>query len=146
MWQIFFQRLKTKLLTFIAYHSQIDETSKRINQTIKIAIRFLIINYSNVNFVLTLFSLQTQLNNSVNVATNLTLNEINYDFKIREALFNLTKQKITNLSTQRLKYWQKATNASTFANVKAKIYYDARHISLLLKLDDYVYLRLHHEY
>ena len=146
MWQKFFQRLETKLFTSIAYYSQTNEISKRINQMIKIAIRFFIINYSNVNFVLTLFSLQTQLNNSINTIIDLAFNEINYNFKIREAFFNLTKQKTTNLSTQRLKYWQKATNVLIFANVKAKIYYDARHIFLLFKLDDYIYLRLHHEY
>ena len=46
----------------------------------KIIIRFLIINYSNVNFVLTLFSFQIQLNNSINVIINLIFNEINYNF------------------------------------------------------------------
>ena len=119
---------------------------KRINQTIKITIRFFIINYSNVNFVLTLFLLQIQLNNSINIITNLAFNEINYNFKIREVLSSLTKQKITNLSTQRLKYKQETKNVSNFVNVKIKIYYNVQHISLLFKLDDYVYLRLYHEY
>ena len=104
------------------------------------------INYSNVVFVLTLLSLQIQFNNLINVVTNLVFNKINYNFKIREILSNLTKQKITTLSTQRLKYKQETKNVLIFVNVKVKIYYNVRHISLLLKLNDYVYLRLHHEY
>ena len=46
--------------------------------------------------MLTLFSLQTQFNNSINIVIHLIFNEINYNFKIREALSNLTKQKITS--------------------------------------------------
>ena len=149
MWQIFFRRLDTKLLMSTAYHSQIDDIFERTNQTIEITIRFLITNYSNINFVLTLSSLQAQFNNFVNVAIDLSHNEINYDFKIRDALSNLSKQSkqfSENLATQRLEYRRKATNVIVFVNVKTKIHYDARHTSLLLKTDDYVYFRLHQDY
>ena len=113
----------------------------------KIAIRFLITNYSNLNFVLTLPTLQTQLNNALNVAIDLSVNEINYNFKIRDALFNFfVAPTAVNLSTQRLKYRQKIVDVTTFANVKIKIYYDARHTSLLFKTKNYAYLRLHHKY
>ena len=133
----------------IAYHSQIDDIFERTNQTIKIAIRFFIINYSNINFVLILSSLQIQFNNFVNVVIDLSFNEINYDFKTRDAFFNLSKQSkqsFENLAIQRLKYRREATDVIVFVNVKIKIHYDARHISLLLKTDDYVYFRLHQDY
>ena len=148
MWQVFFQRLNTKLFTFIAYHSQIDDIFERTNQTIKIIIRFFIINYSNINFVLILSSFQTQLNNFVNVIIDLFSNEINYEFKIRETLFNLSKQQnaFADFFAQRLKYRRKTIDVFAFVNVKVKIHYDARHISLLLKVDDYVYFRLHQDY
>ena len=96
--------------------------------------------------MLTLFSLQIQFNNSINTITNLIFNKINYNFKIREIILDLTKQKITKLLTQRLKYWQKIINVLVFVNVKIKIYYDVWHICLLFKFDDYVYLRLYYEY
>ena len=72
-----------------------------------------------------------------------------YDFKIRDALFNITKINIVNaqdLSTQRLKYQQKTIDAIAFATTKVKIYYDVKHTSILLKKDEYVYLRLNKEY
>ena len=146
MWQTFFQRMGTKLLTSTAYHPQTDGTSERTNQTVEIAIRFLITNYPDINFVLALPSLQAQLNNSANVATGLSPNEINYGFKVREALTSLTERQATDLPAQRLEYRQEAADATAFANAKAKIYYDARHVPLRFKAGDYAYLRLHHGY
>ena len=77
---------------------------------------------------------------------DLTFNEIIYDFKIRKTLTTLFVDQIMNLSTQRLKCRQKIIDAIVFVNVKIKIYYNVRHTSLLLKIENYVYLRLHHEY
>ena len=149
LWQVFFIRLNTRLLVVTAYHSQIDEISKRTNQTVKITIRYFIIEHSDIDYVLALSSIQAQLNNSLNTVIDLVSNEMIYDFKIRDALFNITKINIVNaqdLSTQRLKYQQETTDATVFATTKAKIYYDVRHTSILLKKDEYVYLRLNKEY
>ena len=146
MWQIFFDRLNTKLFIFIVYYFQIDDISERTNQIVEIVIRFLIINYFDVNFVLILSTLQTQLNNSLNVVIDLSINEINYEFKIREVLFNITKRQITNLSAQRIEYRQETTDVFVFVNAKIKIYYDFKYIFLMFKIDDQIYLRLHHDY
>ena len=93
MWQFFFQRLNIVLLTSTTYYFQINEIFERINQIVEIVIRFFIINYSNINFVLTLSTFQTQMNNFANVVIELSTNEINYEFKIREALSNLVIEK-----------------------------------------------------
>lgn len=53
---------------------------------------------------------------------------------------------MNDLFEKRLKYRMKIANVIFFANVKAKIYYDVRHISLMLRLDDRVYLRLNYDY
>ena len=124
---------------FIVYHSQIDDIFERTNQTIKIIIRFFIINYSNINFVLTLSLLQIQFNNFVNVIIELSFNKINDDFKTRDAFFNLSKQSkqsSENLAIQRLKYRRETIDVIVFVNVKIEIHYDARHISLFFKIDD----------
>ena len=135
------------LLIFTTYYSQTNNLSKRTNQIIKITIRFLINIYLNINFVLVLSILQTQFNNIFNVVINLLTNKINYNFKIRDALFNFVVASATvDLSTQKLKYRQKTADATVFVNVKAKIYYNARHTPLLFKLKNYVYLRLHYDY
>ena len=56
------------------------------------------------------------------------------------------KQKVFDLSIQRLKFRRETIDVFAFINAKVKIYYDAQHVSLLFKVDDYVYLRCHHEY
>ena len=146
MWLTFFKQLGTVILASTAYHSQTNESSERTNQIVEITIRFIITNYPNINFILALPSLQAQLNNAANVATDLSPNEIIYNFRIREALTTLSAAQAADLPTQRLEYRQKAADATAFANAKAKIYYNARHTPLLLKTRDYAYLRLHHGY
>ena len=147
MWKIFFELMNTKLLIFTTYHSQTNDFFERTNQIVEIVIRFIITNYLNLNFILILSALQTQLNNFFNVIIELFVNEINYDFKIRDTFFNFFVASIAvNLSAQKLKYRQKTVDVTAFVNVKVKIYYDARHTSLLFKTEDYAYLRLHHEY
>ena len=75
MWQRIFERMGTKLFIFTAYHPQTDGTSKRTNQTVEIIIRIFTTNYPEVNFLLTLFSLQTNFNNSFNAITDFSANE-----------------------------------------------------------------------
>ena len=136
LWQIFFIRLDTRLLVVISYHSQIDEVFERTNQIVKIAIRYFIIEHFDIDYVLIFSSIQTQFNNTFNTFTDLISNEIIYDFKDKNALFNITRIDIVNaqnLSTQRLKYQRKAINAIVFATTKIKIYYDVRHTSIFLK-------------
>lgn len=95
-----------------------------------------------------MLALQSQLNNNLNVVIEIILNEIIYDFKIKKALLllhnrNLTRNDIVN---KHLKYRIKTIEVIAFANAKAKIYYDARHILLILKLDNRIYLRFNHDY
>ena len=147
--QVFFIRLNMRLLVVIAYHSQIDEIFERTNQTVKITIRYFIIEHSDIDYVLALSSIQAQLNNSLNTVIDLVSNEMIYDFKIRDALFNITKINTVNaqdLSIQPLKYQQKTIDAIVFATTKVKIYYDVKHTSIFFKKDEYAYLRFNKEY
>ena len=57
-----------------------------------------------------------------------------------------TEPQIFYLPTQRLKYRQETANVSAFANAKTKIYYDSRHMPLLLNEGNKIYLKLHHGY
>ena len=149
-WQQFFLMLDTDILTTTAYHSQIDEQFERNNQTIEIVIRFLYANNSDVDVIVVLSSIQTQLNNSLNASTKLCLNEIIYEFKIRKFLsalnnniFDISSEALSEL---RLLYRKKVSDAIFFANSFMKIYYDFRHVSLLFKSNDKTYLRLHKRY
>ena len=53
---------------------------------------------------------------------------------------------IENIAKQRLEYQAKTTDATIFVNVKVKIYYDSKHTSLMLRLENKTYLRLNHNY
>ena len=49
---------------------------------------------------------------------------------MRETFSSLTEPKISDLPAQRLKYRQETIDVSAFVNVKTKIYYDLRHMTL----------------
>ncbi len=101
--------------------------------------------------------LQRQLNNSSNVAIELASNEIIYEFKIKKTHFLLNDNHSiilrddhsilsTNLFDKRLEFRIETFEATTFANVKAKIYYNVKHQFLLLNSSNKVYLKLNHKY
>ena len=98
-WRTLFKKLRVALLTSTTYHAQTDNQSKRTNQTMKIAIRFLII--ANIDIVFTLSFFQAQLNNSSNVFIDLSFNDIVYELKVRKALFlnssNMFDEDMSNL-------------------------------------------------
>jgi hypothetical protein len=89
-----------------------------------------------------------QLNNALNATIDLLSNEINYRFKIKNVVSLLNKDQfiINNLSKKRLEYRMKVANATSFVNAKFKIYYDVRHILLMLQSSNRVYLRLNYDY
>ena len=76
----------------------------------------------------------------------MSINELNYGFKVRETISSFTETEISDLPAQRLKYRLETADVSAFVNVKTKIYYDARHIPLLIIVGDQTYLELHNGY
>ncbi len=78
-----------------------------------------------------------------------------YKFKIKKTLFLLHDDYsitlhddhfILNIFSKRLEFRVETIDATIFVNAKTKIYYDAKHYSLLLNLNDKIYLRLNYEY
>ena len=147
-WREMLRQLATSLLASTAYHPQTDGLSERSNQTVEIAIRYLVTSYPDLPWWQALPSLQAQLNNSPNAATGLSPNEVVYGFKTKETLSLLHNGQPTveNISNKRLEFRLEAADATSFANAKAKLYYDARHVPLKLKAGDHAYLRLNHGY
>ena len=83
IWTAIFERLDTKLLMSTAYHSQTDGQSERTNQTIEIALRFLIAENPLINWKAALPALQFSMNNSQNAVTGKSPNEVTLGFKPR---------------------------------------------------------------
>ena len=71
-----------------------------------------------------------------------------YDFKIKKILNLLHNDQSTieNIFNKRLEFRLKIADITFFVNVKIKLYYDARHVSLKFKTDDHAYLRLNYNY
>ena len=79
-WKKIFRLLNVFLLYFIVYYSQIDEQFKRINQIMKIVLRFVIALLNDfIDYLNILFKLQRIFNNNV-FNNDHIFNEIVYDF------------------------------------------------------------------
>ena len=97
------------------------------------------------------------MNNVFNATIDLTLNEIIYDFKIKNRLTAISKnlKQFTVMSDKELKknfddtrfqFRQKTLNVIFFDNVKVKLMYDKRHKSFLLKKRNKTYFKFHKKY
>ncbi len=137
------------------YHSSSNDQSKRMNQTIKIVIRFSLMN-DHTNFIKLLLSIQTTMNNFVNAFTKLSSHEIIYEFKILKSLNLLNDVKkaenacddnsLTILKKERIILRKKIEEVIIFANAIMKIKYDSIKTTLNLNKEDLVYLKLHKKY
>ena len=96
MWIVMFTKLNVKLFYIIAYHSQTNDSSKRINQTFEIIFRFLIntLKHSNRWFEI-LSRLQRDFNNAI-INVDKFLNEIVYEFTSIQTLNLSFLQSMTN--------------------------------------------------
>lgn len=149
-WRALFKRLGgTKFLTSTTYHPQTDGQSERTNQTVEVALRYWTCEYDS-SWVKALSSLQTILNNSLNVSTDRAPNEIITDVRAREPLNLITGMKIPKPPEERELdrevFRQEAADAISFANAKFKIYYDHRYKPLMMAPEEMAYLKLHHGY
>src|SRR5437016_3878215 len=85
-WKTAFKKLDVSMLTATAYHPQTDGQSERTNQTIEIALRFLLAEYSNSHWTAFLPALTAITNNSVNRATGRTPTELMYGFRVNKGI------------------------------------------------------------
>ena len=116
-WRTLFDRLNTKLLMSTIYHFQIDDLSKRINQTMKIALRFLIVENSNIDWMIALSILQFRFNNNINIVIDKTLNEIILNFLSREVITIVIKsidlkKKFNRFNRFQISFWTESIRIS----------------------------------
>lgn len=88
------------------------------------------------------------MNNSTNASTKKALNEIVYDMKLNNEIdiTNVAIKKQIDVIDNRNRNRQKAIDALTFAIITIKIRYNERYKLLIMKSEDRVYVKLHHEY
>ena len=146
-WKIVFIKLDTIMLIFIVYYSQNDEQSKRINQTIKIILRFHLIIYSNDEWINVIFFLQIENNNVTQTTIDHVFNELYYEFKINDIIDAL----VVDLSTKTFNKFRQLKRENvetimTFVNAFNKTRYDNKHRVINIKKSDIIYLRLYQKY
>ena len=145
-WQKIFKSLSNKIFITIVYHSQTNEQFKRTNQTIEIVLRYLISKIFDVNWIIVVFSFQFEFNNAANTFIDQILNKLKFDFFSRDLITSLTNNiinQLINLNLLRLIYRKKTIDVMLFINAQMKFCYSNKHKSLMLKINDMIYLRLH---
>ena len=149
MWTIMFHRFDARLLYFATYHSQIDEQSERTNQFIKIVFHFLIETLQYFyQWSKTLSRLQSSFNNSLNFIIDYHIsNEVAYEFIFVQAL-NLSKLFAKDLILKKKRFIARmnVSNVIAFAQIKFKFRYNRRHLSLFMRINDWILLRLYKKY
>ena len=90
--------------------------------------------------------MQVENNNVVHVIIEYVSNEFVYEFKINDTLNMLTNLSFENYSQLRQIKRDDVETIMTFVNALNKTRYDEVHKTLKIKIDDKMYLRLHHNY
>ena len=147
LWKELFTRLGVDLLVSTVYHPQTDSLSERTNQTVEIALRYLITADSDSLWHESLPALQSNFMNLVVGTTELSPNEVLYGHAMRDEV-NILGEKVKHISRkdEQSLCRQEAADAISFANARAKLRYNKTHKHLEFKVGDMVYLRLHHGY
>ena len=142
LWKKWFQKLEIDLFYSTAYHSQTNKSSKRINQTLKIALRFYFQNISNIKDWLNTMidSIQRTFNNSISFIEKI-LNEICYDFISLQSI-DLLKDITMTSTLSRIT----VVDSIAMTQMYSKTIYDDNHTSLQMKIEDWALLRLHKKY
>ena len=143
LWKSIFRTLKINFLYFTVYHSQIDESSERINQTVEIVLRHYLLNMNNsTEWSDVLSRFQIVLNNSSSASTFKTINEILYEFKSNQSLDLVANISEIDISKAKIE----AIDVIAWSKLNHKRNYDRKHAFLFLKEESWAYLRMHHEY
>jgi hypothetical protein len=145
VWRWIFKILKIDLLISTAYHSQTDDQSERINQTIEIALRYLLTKNSDLSWHKELSFLQQKYMNII-TSTEFSSNQILYEFNTIWKLSALNENIEIEFFKNREIIRMNVINVIDFVSAKAKIIYDDHHKALIFNIEDKAYLRLHHEY
>lgn len=143
LWTALFAKLGVDLLYSIAYHPQTDGLSERTNQTVKIALRFLLHTTTiKRKWPSLLPKIQSLLNNSSLTSMGKSPNEIVYGFTPKRP-FNM----LTSIALP--EHFAAKTDASdriAFAMISQKHHYNRSHQPLFLKVGEYALLHLHKGY
>jgi hypothetical protein len=146
MWKFMFKLIDIDLLISTVYHSQIDDQNERINQTIEIALRYLLTT-TNLFWHETLSSMQQAFMNTTTF-TEHSPNEILYERNTRSelTLLNIDDDFMKNQRLLREIIRKDVVDAIDFVNARFKVIFDDKHKTIVFNTENMIYLRLHQDY
>lgn len=127
LWKALFTKLGVKLLYSTVYHSQIDGSSERTNQTVEIALRFWMSTLDDVAaWPVTIPAIQAAYNNFISAPLGRAPNEVASGFSLNLPLdLGAYEKQLLPENIARLE----AADAIAFAQMNSKFHYDRRHQS-----------------
>ena len=140
IFEFFFRLLNVFLLYFIVYYSQIDKQFKRINQIMKIVLRFVIaLLIDFVDDLNILFKLQRAFNNNV-FNNDYIFNKIIYNFIFVQFNF-VFHHDIIDVSFFDIRVVRKLIRSKMFdvialKQMYVKFIYDKKHKSIFMKTNN----------
>ena len=141
LWTKIFTRLDIKLLYSTTYHSQTDDSSKRINQTLEIALKYHIQMLQDSKNWSTVISVMQKVFNNNKINIDKSSNEICYDF------ISLRNSDLISQSTQiKINISKSIQNTIAHTQLLFKHIYDQKHQFFQLQIDEWVLIRLHKNY
>ena len=143
LWSILFSQLDVKLLYSTVYHSQIDDTSKRTNQIIEIALRYHIQALNDCRNWSTIVEIMQQTINNSTSSIDKSFNEICYEFTSINST-NLLRIFISIVKSSSTKL--EIVDSIAMTQISSKKLYDQKHQSLTLNVENWALLRLHKDY
>ena len=146
LWKVIFKSIKIRILMSTVYHLQTDRQSECMNQSVKIALQYYMIENSEEDWVSFLSFLQINMNNIINTLTGWSSNEILLRHKMNDLITLLSVMNVTEVKRKRIQHQREAEDSITFMNVNMKIQYDWNHKLLTLKKKDWVFIKLYKEY
>ena len=127
--------MSTRISTTTAYHVQFNDQLKWINQMMKIILYFAQERNSDTEFIEFLSAFKWVFNNSFNVFTDCSLNEIIYSFKLADSFDIVTADAAEDFETQWIIHQQKAQDSIAWANLIMKYCYDKYYIFLCERMN-----------
>lgn len=143
-WKSLFKMMRTDLLVTTAYHPQTDGQSERTNQTVEVALRYLV-NVRRADWAECLPEVEFHINNTINASTSVSPMEYLTGINARTVdvtILPSTAPALENWSQRRETIRLESRDAITYAQAKMAIYYDQQHQPVSFKPGQKVYVNL----
>ena len=143
LWKAIFKKQETQLLYFIAYHSQTDDTIKKINQKIEIILKHFFSHMNNsADWHKSLLIIQAKINMIISSTMKVLSYEFMYELKLLISLNLVMKFLQIAIYSVRMN----AHEAITYVAIKMKKMYNRNYKSIFFKSENKIIFKFYKKY